>query len=107
MNRLDVVYRQLSRTRVHERCLVERKPKRKPIRGYSTGFGVIMVNPIPDILDTLIHELFHEAYPGWSERTVKRETTRLIRSLSPEAMDKLYQEYLSCRHSMKKSKTVE
>jgi len=106
VNRLDDIYAQLSLTKVWEGCLEECKPCRKPIRGYSSGNGHITVNPIPDLLDTLIHELLHERYPGWSERTVKRETTKLIRSLSASDMDALHQEYLKCRSKLKKKKTV-
>lgn len=107
VNRLDDVYAQLSLTKVWEGCLEECKPCRKPIRGYSSGSGHITINPIPDILDTLIHELLHERYPGWSERTVKRETTKLIRKLSTDDMSALHQEYEKCRSKLKKKKTVE
>ena len=76
----------------------------KPIRGSPDGH--VTINPIPDLLDTLIHELLHERYPGWSERTVKRETTKLIRNLSASDMTALNQEYLKCRTKLKKKKIV-
>lgn len=100
--RLEEIKEQLSLSKVEERPLCERNPKIKPIRGYSSGNGTVVVNPIPDILDTLIHELLHERYPKWSERYIKSETTRLVRSLTHEEQTALYKEYQACKTKKKK-----
>ena len=93
MPRLSDIYEELARGDIEERPLIEHRPKRAPLRGYCGKDGRITVNPIPDTLDTLIHELLHRRHPTWSERTVKRETTKLIHSLTPEEMRDLYVTY--------------
>lgn len=95
--RLEEIREQLTQTKVEERPIVEHHPRAKPIRGYADGEGTVVVNPVPDTLDTLIHELFHARYPKWSERYVKAETTRLVRSLTHEEQQALYKAYRSCR----------
>lgn len=39
---------------------------------------VIVVDPIPATVSTLLHELIHRRFPSWSERRVQREERRLI-----------------------------
>lgn len=106
MPSLDVIYEELNKGAVIEQPLVESHPRRSAIRGYCSPSGVVTVNPIPDILDTLIHELLHRRYPEWTERTVKRETTKLIRKLTPEAQRALYDHYLSVRDRTSRTKSV-
>lgn len=104
---LPLVYDELAKGRIEERPLVEHQPHRKAIRGYCTTKGIVSVNPIPDTLDTLIHELFHRRFPHWSERYVKQQTTMLIRSLSPEEQQKLYDEYCEHRQPTRRKKAVQ
>lgn len=39
---------------------------------------VIVVDPVPATVATLLHELIHRRFPSWSEGRVKREEQRLI-----------------------------
>lgn len=93
MPTLDTIYSEMLNGPIEERPLVEHRPKRGAIRGYCSSRGVVTVNPIPDILDTLVHELLHRRYPRWTETTVRRETTRFMHRLTPEDMRGLYDFY--------------
>jgi len=48
----------------------------------------ITINPVPAIVDTLIHEGVHAVNWSWSEATVNRLTSRLLREM-PEDQVKL------------------
>lgn len=67
---------------------VEVRPKYLPksnglrVYGYCYPDGSIDVNPIPSVIDTVIHELLHSLHPEWSERSVKAQTTKLMHSMS-------------------------
>ncbi len=65
----------------------------KDVYGLWTPDGVITINPIPHIVDTIIHELLHEAYPDWSERAVYSMTGKLMKQLTSEEMQTIYEEY--------------
>lgn len=39
---------------------------------------VVVVNPRPELADTVLHELAHRRYPRWGETRVKFETLRLL-----------------------------
>lgn len=54
---------------------------------------LITVNPIPHVVDTLIHEILHHLYPSWTESQVKRQTTMLLRQLSNSEVRQIYQEF--------------
>lgn len=53
----------------------------------------IVINPIPEIVDTIIHELLHRLYPRWSERYIKNRTTYLMRRMTDDEVQVLYEEY--------------
>jgi hypothetical protein len=53
----------------------------------------ITINEAPAIVSTLIHELCHYVRPTWSERTVRRYTTMLIRQLGHEEVQAIYDQY--------------
>ncbi len=53
----------------------------------------ITINPVPEIVDTIIHELLHRLYPKWSERYIKNRTTYLMTRMSDEEVRLLYDEY--------------
>ena len=44
---------------------------------------VVTINPVPGLVETLIHELLHDLHPSWSESYVRNRTTFLFRSLDP------------------------
>jgi len=88
---LPEIFEELEKAPVEERPLGE-AGKEKPIRGWCDGH-TIAVNPIPDVCDTIIHELFHRKYPHWSEKYVKARTTQLIRAMTHEEQKQLYAAY--------------
>lgn len=104
---LPGVYAELTSGRIVEQPIVEHVPARKAIRGYCGVDGKVTVNPIPDILDTLVHELFHRRFPHWSERYVKQQTTMLIRSLTPEEQTHLFEKYSKVRTKKTRKKAVQ
>jgi hypothetical protein len=107
-NRLDEVYEEINRGDIYEQPIVEQKPVRRSIYGYCHDkTGVVTINPQLSVLDTLIHELFHRRHPSWSERYVKAQTTRLIRSLTPEQQQALYDHYLRVRVRSRRKKAVQ
>lgn len=55
--------------------------------------GEITVNPSPNVVDTLIHELLHRRYPTWSEDRVRYETWRVMRTLDNKAIAQWYRKY--------------
>ena len=43
--------------------------------------GIVAVNPLPELADTIIHELTHRMHPRWGEKRVERETKWLMRRM--------------------------
>jgi hypothetical protein len=62
------------------------------IDGYIEGQD-IWINPAPAVVQTLIHEILHRLYPNWTERYVAGQTTRLMRRMSDQEVQDLYEEY--------------
>jgi hypothetical protein len=54
---------------------------------------VIIIDPAPAIVSTLLHELLHRRYPAWSERRVRQEEKRLMGIVSDEDVRYFYQQY--------------
>ena len=59
----------------------------------SNGTGTVEVNPVPGMVDTIIHECIHALHPEWTEPSVKRMTTRLFHRLTEEEMRTVYNVY--------------
>lgn len=53
----------------------------------------VTVNPVPAIVDTLLHELIHRARPSWTERTVRSRTKRLVGMLTVAEQEAIYAVY--------------
>jgi hypothetical protein len=53
----------------------------------------ITINPVPEIVDTIIHELLHRLYPRWSERYIKNRTTYLMKRMTDDEVRLFYEEY--------------
>ena len=64
--------------------------------GLTMDGGEIAVNPLPDTINTVVHEAIHRLRPAWSERTVLARTTKLIRQLTDEELETLYVLFMSC-----------
>lgn len=61
--------------------------------GWYNGSGHITVNPQHQVVDTVIHECLHRAFPDWSERGVRQTTTYLRRRMSDEEIQAMYAEF--------------
>lgn len=53
----------------------------------------IRVNPAVETVDTVLHEALHRLEPAWSERYVRNRTTFLLRCMSDEQIQQVYEEY--------------
>lgn len=55
--------------------------------------GTVSVNPIPDMVDTILHELLHDFDPNLTERQVRAKTKRLMDQLTDDEMLTIYKEF--------------
>jgi hypothetical protein len=53
----------------------------------------ITINPVPHVVDTLIHELIHMVYPKYSERAVCSLTGKVMKELTESELKAIYEEY--------------
>lgn len=61
--------------------------------GMWSSEGVITVNPMPHVVDTIIHECLHELDPTATEKQIQRKTKRIRLQLSEEEIQTIYAEY--------------
>lgn len=66
--------------------------RREIVYGECIG-SAITVNPVPAIVESVIHEVLHALHPSWSERTVRAQTTRTFLRLSDQEMRQIYRLY--------------
>lgn len=66
----------------------------------------ITVNPAHAIVDVILHEALHRAFPRWSERTVRQKTSYLCRRLSDAEVQTIYQEYQRRKRTRKTAKRM-
>lgn len=55
--------------------------------------GRIRINPIPHIVDSIVHECLHELFPKYSERAICSLTGKLMKQISAEELQTIYDEY--------------
>ena len=67
-------------------------PKSFFLHGTQDGRRII-VNEAPSIVVILLHEMIHFVRPKWTERTVRRSVTLLLRQLTHEEIKAIYQQY--------------
>ncbi len=63
------------------------------ILGYWHPEGRIQVNPMPHVVETIIHELCHETYPTYSERAIASLTGKLFKQLTDAEVQAIYAAY--------------
>ena len=63
------------------------------VEGLCDTDGSVTVNPAHNTVDTVIHELLHRMYPERSERSVRRTTSMLRKTLSDNEVQLFYEEY--------------
>lgn len=71
------------------------------------GSQRIYVNPKPAVVETLLHELLHRRWPGWSERRVDREAKRLFCGLTTREVNAWYRRYQAIARKRRTPKRVE
>lgn len=62
------------------------------VDGETEGWA-ITINPVPELVDTIIHELLRRLYPEWSERYIKNRTSYLMKRMTDEEVQLVYDEY--------------
>jgi hypothetical protein len=75
------------------------------VHGVCWPDGAIRINPAPSVCDTAIHECLHRLRPSWSEQTVRRRTTQIMRQLTDAEVDKLYELVLVTAYKTQKAAT--
>jgi hypothetical protein len=95
---------ELARGHVDERRLVHAKGK-EIIDGLLEG-QTVTINPIPSTINTLVHELFHRRYPGWSESYVRARTSEVCSSISDAEELALFLQYSQVVKHKKRKKVV-
>jgi hypothetical protein len=66
------------------------------------GERAVVINEAAHLVRTLVHELIHRIRPAWSEASVTRRTTQVMRQLSHAEIDRLYQVYCARRRATKR-----
>jgi hypothetical protein len=84
--------RELKRGHIIEAHLVAEGEHVEGVHQISTG--MIVVDPAPSVVDTLLHELLHRRYPRWGERRVSQTANRLVRQMDHATVRKWYRRYL-------------
>jgi hypothetical protein len=86
---LQAIYNELLKGLVYECALTE---KGHMVDGLSEGQKVF-IDPRYAIVDTLIHELLHRMYPGWSETRVRRNTLLFMSRMREADLKRFYRAY--------------
>lgn len=86
------VMAKLGEVRVKER-FIRGDVKGEIVYGQYFSDGVVEINPVPAVVDTVIHECLHALHPEWSETTVRRFAARLFHRLTEDEMKTIYQVY--------------
>ena len=55
--------------------------------------GTITINPLPDTVNTVLHELLHELKPQYKERTIRQVVGKIMKQMSEEEVQAVYTEY--------------
>lgn len=71
------------------------------------GRHAVYIDPAPQVVHVLLHELCHMRYPSWSERRVERESTRLFVAMDARTVTRWYRAYCKARRQSRRSVSVE
>jgi hypothetical protein len=58
------------------------RAKEGPVYGLCEGDDTVIVNPVPSIVDSTVHEILHRIHPRMSEQTVTDIATRISRGMT-------------------------
>lgn len=103
---LPLILDEFAKGRISEAHIVPKAPGvREGISGW-TNFHEIVINPIPDVVDTLVHELLHRRYPKWKEPYVVARTTEICRAMTHDERHTLYKLYQKVKRQRVRRKKV-
>jgi hypothetical protein len=100
---LTHVEAEFKRGGIHERHLVA---EGWHLDGLQEGPNVY-VDPAPNVIDTLFHELIHRRYPHWSEAHVSRTASRLVGKMSHAEVRRWYRRYTRARRVVRQPKQAD
>lgn len=69
------------------------KEGKQDIYGYLAPNGAIVVNPVPHVVDTLLHELIHKLHPDYSEHAVRSLVGKIMKQATDEDLCAIYDMY--------------
>lgn len=72
----------------------------------DTKNGRIRLNPAPHAVLIALHEATHRVRPSWSERSVWRRSRQIMKQLSDDEIDRLYDVILSTACVKKRADTL-
>ena len=81
----------LGETKVSEQYIS--KESKRDIYGHLMTDGSIVVNPVPHVVDTLLHELLHKMHPGYSEQAVRSLVGKLMKQATDADLQAIYDMY--------------
>ena len=81
----------LGETKVSEKYIS--KEGKRDIYGYLMTDGSIVVNPVPHIVDTLLHELLHKMHSDYSEQAVRSLVGKLMKQATDADLQAIYDMY--------------
>jgi ethanolamine ammonia-lyase small subunit len=99
---LDAVSQELRRGQIYEAPIIGSDTHVEGLCNWETQ--EVTVNPAPNVVDTLIHELLHRRFPKWSEERVRHETWRVMKQMTPADVAIWYRKYK--RLAKRKTKPV-
>lgn len=74
---------------------------------YEPSSGAVYVDPVPNVVDTLLHELLHRRFPRWGERRVSDTAHRLNTAMSDAERRQWYQRWKRAAKRTRKPVRVE
>jgi len=67
----------------------------------------ITINPAPEIVDSVLHECAHRAFPAWKESYVKGRISALMKRITDEQVQAIYAEYVRRKRTRRRPKKAE
>ncbi len=76
------------------------------VSGICEGQSIV-INPVPEVVDTLLHELLHRRFPRWGEKRVRATTARLMYYMDSATMRQWYRRYNRAKRTRKTTLSVD